>query len=149
MEKIKIPAKNLEKLEDNLLAGDIILLWRIAFGTFTNQTWFPKYFRYTYGIQGKEHLQSLWQKGYVEKESAFDSLDHINAKEKKDILKKFQVTGLSKLKSKELDTLLREHLSEEELGEQFSVRGYKLTEKGQKMLEKYGDVVDRHPKKNL
>ena len=40
----------MELLTDDLLAGDIILLWRINFGTFTTETWFPKYFEYTYGI---------------------------------------------------------------------------------------------------
>lgn len=30
-----VPKRNMELLEDNLLAGDIILLWRIDFGTFT------------------------------------------------------------------------------------------------------------------
>ena len=28
-------------------AGDIILLWRVGFDTFTTQSWFPKYFEYT------------------------------------------------------------------------------------------------------
>jgi len=27
-------------LADDLLTGDIILLWRIQFGTFTTETWF-------------------------------------------------------------------------------------------------------------
>ena len=33
-----VPKRNMELLEDNLLAGDIILLWRINFGTFTTET---------------------------------------------------------------------------------------------------------------
>ena len=33
-----VPKRNMELLEDNLLAGDIILLWRIYFGTFTTKT---------------------------------------------------------------------------------------------------------------
>lgn len=39
-----IPKRNMELLADNLLAGDIILLWRINFGTFTTESWFPEYF---------------------------------------------------------------------------------------------------------
>jgi len=42
-----VPKRNMEPLADGLLAGDIILLWRINFGTFTNETWYPKYFEYT------------------------------------------------------------------------------------------------------
>ena len=45
-----VSKRNMELLRDGLLAGDIILLWRIHFGTFTTETWFPKYFEYTYGI---------------------------------------------------------------------------------------------------
>ena len=49
-----VPKRNMELLEDNLLAGDIILLWRIQFGTFTTETWFPKYFEYTYSIDASK-----------------------------------------------------------------------------------------------
>jgi len=35
-----VPKRNMELLEDNLLADDIILLWRIYFGTFTTESWF-------------------------------------------------------------------------------------------------------------
>ena len=41
------------------------------------------YFEYTYGIHASEHLKTLVEKGYVYIESAFDSLDHINATMKK------------------------------------------------------------------
>ena len=33
-----VPKRNMELLEDNLLADDIILIWRINFGTFTTET---------------------------------------------------------------------------------------------------------------
>jgi DNA polymerase III, delta subunit len=35
-----VSKRNMELLADDLLAGDIILLWRIQFGTFTTETWF-------------------------------------------------------------------------------------------------------------
>jgi len=70
-----VPKRNMELLENNLLAGDIILLWRINFGTFTTETWFPKYFEYTYGIDAPKHLEMLVEKGYAIIETAFDSLD--------------------------------------------------------------------------
>ncbi|MDU7961154.1 MAG: hypothetical protein E7J28_00500, partial [Streptococcus sp.] len=60
-----VPKRNMEPLADGLLAGDIILLWRINFGTFTNETWFPKYFEYTYGIDGPSHLAQLLENGYA------------------------------------------------------------------------------------
>ena len=83
-----VPKRNMELLEDNLLAGDIILLWRINFGTFTTESWFPKYFEYTYGIDAPKHLKTLVEKGYALVETSFDSLDHLNSTMKKNLLKK-------------------------------------------------------------
>ena len=57
-----VPKRNIELLTDDLLAGDIILLWRIQFGTFTTETWFPKYFEHTYGIDAPKHLKTLVEK---------------------------------------------------------------------------------------
>jgi len=140
-----VPKRNMLTLKDNLLAGDIILLWRIGFGTFTTETWFPKYFEYTYGINAPENLKKLEDEGYVEVESAFSSLDYINSTIKKNILKDKGVKGLSKLKAADLDKALEENFNEEV----FSIRGYKLTLKGEKALLDNQDVIDRHPKKNI
>jgi len=144
-----VPKRNMLTLNDNLLAGDIILLWRIGFGTFTTETWFPKYFEYTYGINAPENLKKLEDEGYVEVESAFSSLDYINSTIKKNILKDKGVKGLSKLKAADLDKALEENFNEEELAKLFSIRGYKLTLKGEKALLDNQDVIDRHPKKNI
>lgn len=89
-----VPKRNMEPLADGLLAGDIILLWRINFGTFTNETWYPKYFEYTYGIDGPSHLTQLLENGYAYEESAFSSLDHLNSSQKKAILKELGVKGV-------------------------------------------------------
>jgi len=68
---------------------------------------------------------------------------------KKNILKSKGVTGLSKMKAADLNQALHENLSEEELASHFSIRGYKLTTKGEQILEQYQEIIDRHPKKNL
>ncbi len=78
----------MELLRDSLLAGDIILLWRIHFGTFTTETWFPKYFEYSYGIHASEHLKALVEKGYTLLNPLLIRWTHINATMKKAILKK-------------------------------------------------------------
>ena len=144
-----VPKRNMELLADDLLASDIILLWRINFGTFTTETWFPKYFEYTYGIDAPKHLKTLVKKGYAGIETAFDSLDHLNATMKKNILKSKEITGLSKMKSVNLDQAFHDNFLEEELASNFSIRGYKLTPKGEEILEQNQEIVDRHPKKNL
>ena len=114
-----VSKRNMELLRDGLLAGDII------------------------------HLKFLVDKGYAFIESAFDSLDHINATMKKAILKKKGVTGLSKMKAADLNQALADHFTEEELAEQFTIRGYQLTDKGKQALKDYQAIIDRHPKKNL
>ena len=50
---------------------------------------------------------------------------------KKNILKSKEITGLSKMKATDLDQALHEHFSEEELAGHFSIRGYRLTPKGE------------------
>jgi hypothetical protein len=111
--------------------------------------WFPKYFEYTYGIDAPKHLKTLVEKGYALVETSFDSLDHLNTTMKMNILKSKGITGLSKMKAINLVQDLHEHFSEEELAGHFSIRGYKLTPKGEQILEQYKGIIDRHPKKNL
>lgn len=144
-----VPERNRVLLDDGLVAGDIILLWRVHFNTFTNQSWFPKYFETTYGINGQEHLQQLMNRGLVVEETAFQSLKHITVTQKKHILKMQGVRGFSKMKSAELDNALKEHLSEEDLASYFDVRGYRLTDQGKMTLLQHQNVVDRHPKKKM
>ena len=103
----------------------------------------------SYGIDIPKHLDTLVEKGYATIETAFDSLYHLNATMKKSILKKKGVTGLSKMKATELNQALHDHFSEEELANRFSIRGYKLTPKGEQALKDHQVIIDRHPKKNL
>ncbi|MGT2753476.1 hypothetical protein [Streptococcus ovis] len=142
-----VPKRNMEPLADGLLAGDIILLWRIQFGTFTNETWYPKYFEYTYGIDAPKRLEKLLAEGHAIVESAFDSLDHVTGTMKKKILKEKGVAGLSKMKVADLDHALHRHVTEEELGAYFTVRGIALTEKGEDTIQVHSDIIKRHPQK--
>ena len=64
-------------------------------------------------------------------------------------LKKKGVAGLSKMKVADLNQALHDHFSEEELTNCFSIRGYKLTPKGEQALKDHQAIIDRHPKKNL
>ena len=91
----------------------------------------------------------LVEKGFALVETAFDSLDHLNSTMKKNILKKKGVTGLSKMKTADLDQALHDYFSEEELAGHFSIRGYRLTPKGEQALKDHQAIIDRHPKKNL
>ena len=64
-------------------------------------------------------------------------------------LKKKGVAGLSKMKAADLNQALHDHFSEEELTNCFSIRGYKLTPKGEQALKDHQAIIERHPKKNL
>ena len=53
------------------------------------------------------------------------------------------------MKASDLDQALHDHFSEEELASHFSIRGYKLTPKGEQALKDHQVIIDLHPKKNL
>ncbi|UJF16290.1 hypothetical protein LZ578_03945 [Jeotgalibaca sp. MA1X17-3] len=144
-----VPLRNMNRLEEGILPGSIILLWRINFETFTTKSIFPKYFEYTYGINANDALQELQEKGYARKVSASGSLTHLNAPQLKTILKEFAITGYSKMKKEDLLQLTREQVSENQLADQFDIRGYRITAEGTKLLEKYSEIIDRHPKKTM
>ena len=128
-------------------AGDIILLWRVGFNTFTTQTWFPKYFEYTYGIDAAFDLRMLVEAGFVEVESAADSLDLVTAPALRKALKDAGVSGLSGTKKAELMGLAREHLSPAQFEDAVPVRSYELTTAGRGLLDARPEVVAKHPKK--
>ncbi|MDO4814515.1 MAG: hypothetical protein Q3988_05395 [Gemella sp.] len=146
-----VPKKNMEKTEEGLVAGDIILLWRIAFGTFTTNTvesnYFPKYFEYTYGINGDANLKELLANEYVYIKSFYESLNHTPATVLKNVLKTKKVVGISKMKKDDVHSAIKENFSEEELAEYIDVREYALTDKGAKALDNNQAIVDKHPKK--
>lgn len=128
-------------------AGDIILLWRISFDTFTTQSWFPKYFEHTYGIDAAFDLRMLVEAGLVEVESAADSLDLVTAPALRKALKDAGVNGLSGAKKADLMRLAREHLSPAQLEDAAPVRSYKLTAAGRALLDAHPEVIAKHPKK--
>ena len=146
--KTKIPARNLVKFDNGLLPGDIILLWRINFGTFTNESVFPKYFWQDYGIDAPKHLRNLIKNGFVEVQDVFDALeDHATVVFMKDALSKKGISGLSKENRDGLLDLMEVEFSARELEKIFKTRGYFLTEKGEKALKQGKPAVDKHPKK--
>ncbi|MBG9987859.1 hypothetical protein HZY88_02580 [Aerococcaceae bacterium DSM 111176] len=145
----RVPLRNMQRTPENLLPGDIILLWRIDLGTFTNESIFPKYFEYDYGIDAPTRLQWLINENYAVVESALNSLEHVSGTEIKAILKQSGVSGYSKLKKDELVELVQETLTEEQISRYISIRGIHLTNKGKDALSNNPEVIDRHPKKNL
>lgn len=60
-----VARSQMERLPEGLLPGHIIMLWRVHFGTFTTDSSFPRYFEYRYGVDGREVLSTLLDKGYI------------------------------------------------------------------------------------
>ncbi|CAM3126221.1 hypothetical protein STFE110948_03195 [Streptobacillus felis] len=145
--KTTVPYRNMIPVSEDLVPGDIILLWRINFRTFTTESPFPKYFEYDYGINARENLQKLIDNGYVFIESTFDSMRHVTAKFLKDIFKREGFKGISALKKEELEELAINTFTEERMSTEFSIRGYALTYKGKVALEKHRYIVNKHPQK--
>lgn len=143
----KVPIRNMQRTEEGLLPGDIVLLWRISLGTFTNESIMPKYFEYDYGINAHQSLEDLIAEGYAEVESPFNSMDHVTAALLKNLLKLKNFKGFSKLKKDELVEAIKAHYTEEELDDYFDVRGIKLTDSGEKALANNQFVIDKHPTK--
>lgn len=144
-----VPKRNMVRSPEGLLAGDIILLWRISLGTYTTESWTPKYFEYDYGIDCPASLSSLIDNGFAVQDSASQSLDHVPGTVLKAILKDHGITGLSKLKKEDLKDKVLQSLTEEQLDQVIDIRGYSLTDKGRAALDNNLQVIDKHPKKNL
>lgn len=142
-----VPKRNMVRLEEDLLPGHIIILWRVQFGTYTNKTVISKYFEYDYGIDAKSDIEILIDRGYVREMSAKESLIYLTAQMLKKWLKEKGVKGYSKLSKDELMDAVREKFTEEELAEKYSERGYALTDSGEAVLDDYPEVIDKHPKK--
>ena len=129
-------------------AGDIILLRRVGFDTFTTQSWFPKYFEYTYGIDAAFDLRMLVEAGVVEVESAADSLDLVTALALRKALKDAGVSGLSGTKKADLMGLARGNLSPAQLEDTVPVRSYKTHHLGAcAPLDAHPEVVARYLKR--
>lgn len=145
----KVPKRNMVRNSEDLLAGDIILLWRISHDSFTNETGFHKYFEYDYGINGQTSLLNLIDQGYAYEASALESLDLITAATLKNLLKAKNVKAYSSMNKAQTIQAILANFTEEELAKYFSLRAIYLTEKGKKSLEDNQKVIDKHPKKKF
>ena len=137
-----IPKANMEVLSEDILAGDVIMLWRIGFNNFTNKSIIPQYFEFRYGVNSDESIQKLIDKDYVTIDSILDSLDLYNATELKRLLK---TKGL-KLSGNKNEVLKRvqDAYSEEELKEHLDSKRYAITAKGKDILKKYDSIIQKH-----
>ncbi|MGT2907030.1 hypothetical protein [Streptococcus dentiloxodontae] len=144
-----IAKRQMERTAEGLLPGHIIMLWRIQFGTYLTSSSHHKYFYTTYGIDAEKELRFLIEQGYVKVDSAVESLKHLAAPKLKAFLKAKGVSGLSKMKRSDLDEAMLAVYTEEELSQLFQLRSYAITQKGRTILEKYPEIIAKHPQKKF
>ena len=137
-----VEKRNMVRLDEGILPGDIVMLWRIGFGNFTTETHIPNYFEYRYGVESLASLERLEEKAYAETLDAKGTLDLISMPVLKRILEHF---GLKKTgKKQELVDRMLENVGAADLGSQFSERKIAITERGRDMLKKYDAIIQRH-----
>ena len=117
-----VEKRQMIRLEEGILPGHVILLWRIGFDNFTTESTIPAYFEYRYGIHTDEAFKTLMQKGYVEMCSAKESISVINMTQIKRILGNYQLPKTGK--RSDLVERVLDNLTEEELSQEFEVRRY-------------------------
>lgn len=144
-----VPKRNMERTQEGLLPGHIILLWRVQFGTYTTETVISKYFEYSYGIDGKKEMDYLVQEGYTTVLSAHQSLNQVTASLLKKVLKDAHVSHITSLKKEELVQKVNGCIEEKVLATYFTQREYALTAKGSTTLANNIAIVDKHPKKKF
>lgn len=137
-----VEKKQMQRLAEGILPGHIIMMWRISFGNFTNETMIPQYFEYRYGVDSNECIATLMQLGYVKRCNASDSL-HLQSIP---VLKRILVKNGLKTSGKKNDLLNRTmtSLSPNILDKQSPLRQYLLTPSGQEILKKYDGIIQKH-----
>lgn len=137
-----IHKRDMVRTEEGLLPGDIIMLWRIGFNNFTNESTIPQYFEYRYGVNSDESIALLTKLKYIFQANATDSLDLLTVLDLQRIL---ATTTLSpKGKKKELLARITDNIPETQLAKLFPLRRYQITDSGKKILIKYDDIIKRH-----
>ncbi len=137
-----VPKKNMIRLVEGILPGELILLWRIHFNTFTTESIIPEYFEYRYGINSITSLDSLLEKGLIRLQNATQSVDLLPLSQLRPLLKKYNLP-LQGNKPELLTTLLST-LSEETLKQEFSIRRYEITSSGLTILNNHPEIIQRH-----
>lgn len=137
----KVEKRQMIKTDEGLFPGDIVMLWRINFGNFTNDSTIPEYFEYRYGVNSDESIKRLTEKGFIELGNVAETIDLLNMTILKRILKS---EGLSTGGKKEelVDRTLE--IPNKRLEELIELRRYKITKKGSEVLKLRDDIIQRH-----
>ncbi|QSS99544.1 SAP domain-containing protein [Pontibacillus sp. ALD_SL1] len=131
-----------KKLNSGLLPGEIILIDWISGKT--SEAQFPRYFETTYGINAKHSLGKLIDEGYVAEGTLIESLNSFKIPQLKEALKtkELKVSG----KKADLISRIKDHFTEGEIESFVDYNVYKVTTKGEEVLNQYYYIVPAHRK---
>lgn len=138
----KVAKKQMIRTEEGLFPGDIVMLWRISFGNFSNMTVIPNYFEYRYGVDSDESIERLMDQHLIFVKDAIASLSTQNMTVLKRICDTYQLRKSGK--RKDLENRITEHLNQHEIEEQFEERLYGITDAGLRILETYDAIIQEH-----
>ena len=139
--KMLVQKEMMIKNDDDFLPGEILLLWHLTKNKNTSSD-IPGYFEFKYGINYKEVIQDYIDNSYMELTSDEDSLKYLTIQQLKDILKQSnkKVTG----NKNHLIERIITHISKIEYKDFINVRGYCLTNKGEKLIAKNNHIIENH-----
>lgn len=131
-----------------LYVAEILLLEYCSYGTYPKpKMGYPGFWWFEYGIRDVGHaLESLAERGYIELDSARNTLQKYTVAELKDIAQKYGISVSGK-KDAILSAVLS-GLSDEQIESEVINRKYALTEKGKAELEENAYVPYMHKHKN-
>jgi hypothetical protein len=137
-----IHKRDMIRTREGLLPGDIVMLWRIGFNNFTNESTIPAYFEYRYGVNSKESIALLIKKKYVYLCDVIETLPLLTIPALRRLLEKNKLA--MKGNKHELLERVVDEIPETKLSKLVKLRRYQITEAGKRILLKYDDIIARH-----
>lgn len=129
-----------EKLQNGLLPGEIVLLaWLV--GKDKNSK-YPGYYEFRYGVNALKSTGKLFNEGYFTNSSPLESCSSLKLPQLKEILKSkdLKVSG----KKNDLIKRIEENFTSDEISQYIENTAFKLTLKGQEVLDEYYYIVPAH-----
>lgn len=142
-----VPITNMKRLPNGLLAGHILMLWRISFDNFSNKTTIPTYFEYEYGVDGKKTIHELITGNYIKISSVIDSISTLKKSGLTDILEKHNIKYLKSANKARLIENIANNLDMSIIEKEVDVKKYELTNIGSATLNEYSIIVEKHKNK--
>lgn len=139
-----VPIQHMQRLDEGLLPGHIILLWRVHFNNITTKSVLNSYFETVYGLEPDEALDDLVNEGYATPASLEDSLKYNTKEDFKRLLKNHGIPFRSNISKPDIVALADQHIPYETQEQELTERLFVPTDDGLRLLGKYKSIIDAH-----